>query len=130
MPRGNFSRSRMHAAATTGPASGAHPASSTPASGCGKSSSSLKEQRRGIGAKPMEPRRESPVGAWGFCGLVLDPPWREAPRFAVLVEEHDIAVRIAQPRLAPHPRLVPRAMFERKAAPRQLLDARVEVVAL
>jgi hypothetical protein len=38
----------MQAAATTGPASGAHPASSTPASGCGKSSSILKEQRRGI----------------------------------------------------------------------------------
>src|SRR5690349_17665333 len=48
IPRGNLSRSRMQAAATTGPASGAQPASSTPASGCGKSSSSLKEQRRGI----------------------------------------------------------------------------------
>src|SRR6476659_3245071 len=48
IPRGNLSRLRMQAAATTGPASGAHPASSTPASGCGNSSSSLKEQRRGI----------------------------------------------------------------------------------
>ena len=35
IPRGNFVRSRITAAATTGPASGAHPASSTPASGSG-----------------------------------------------------------------------------------------------
>src|SRR3954447_16577186 len=48
MPRGKLSRLRMQAPATTGPASGAQPASSTPASGCGNSISSLKEQRRGI----------------------------------------------------------------------------------
>src|SRR3569833_743273 len=111
----------MHAAATTGPAKGAHPASSTPASGCGKSSSSLKEQRRGIDRKPMEARRESPVPSEIFCGCV-DPPGRKAARFTGLVQEHDVAVRVAKARLAPHPGLVTRAMLECQAAACELLD--------
>jgi len=47
---------------------------------------------------------------------------------AGLVEKDDIAVRIAQARLAPHPGLVPGAMFERDSAPSELLDAFVQVV--
>ena len=60
---------------------------------------------------------------------MLDPPWREAARFAGLVEEDDIAVGIAKPRLAPHPRLVARTMLEGDAGAGQLLDPLVEVVA-
>ena len=57
------------------------------------------------------------------------PPRREAPRFAGLVEEDDVAVGIAKPGFAPHPGLVARAMLERDAAARQLLDPLVEIVA-
>src|SRR5947209_8633858 len=61
---------------------------------------------------------------------VLHPPRRKAPRFARLVKEDDVAVGIAQPRFAPHPRLVPRPMLERHAAAGELLDALVEIVTL
>src|SRR5690348_13379874 len=61
--------------------------------------------------------------------LVFHPPRRETPSFARLVEEDDVSVRIAQPRLAPHPRLVARAVLEGEPAPCQLLDALVEIVA-
>src|SRR5512133_2709303 len=76
----------------------------------------------------MERRLESPAFSMIFCGLV-DPPGREAARFAGLVEEDDVAVRVAKPRLAPHPWLVARAMLEREPAPRELLNAIVEIVA-
>ena len=49
--------------------------------------------------------------------------------FAGLVEEDDIAVGVAQPRLAPHPRLVARAMLEGDPVARKLFDPLVEVVA-
>src|SRR5689334_8269792 len=62
--------------------------------------------------------------------ISIDPPRREPPRFARLVEKDDVDVRVAQPRLAPHPRLVARSMLERNAATRELLDPFVEVVAL
>src|SRR5687768_4676566 len=45
MPRGKCARSRITAAATTGPANGAQPASSTPATGSGCTLSSLKQGR-------------------------------------------------------------------------------------
>src|SRR5438270_2852043 len=128
MPRGNLLRSRMHAPATTGPASGAQPASSTPASGCGKSSSNLKVQLRGIAPEPMAGLSESPVGRRNICGLV-HPPRREAAGFAGFVEEDDVAVGIAEARLAPHPRLVAGSMLERDSAPSKLFDAVVEIVA-
>src|SRR5205085_7620777 len=57
------------------------------------------------------------------------PPRRKAARFSGLVKEDDVAVGIAQPRFAPHPRLVARAMLERNPAPPQLLDALIEIVA-
>ena len=147
IPRGNFSRSRMTAAATTGPASGAHPASSTPASGCGKSSSSLKAPghlpplKGGQGYTVVENsishEGTKKKGATKSCDafapylLVWIRPSATAGSagFAGLVEEDDVAVGVAQPRLAPHPRLVARAMLERDPAPRQLLDPFVEVVA-
>src|SRR5438270_13332547 len=47
-----------------------------------------------------------------------------------LVEKDDVAVRVAEARLAPHPRLVARAVLERNSAARQLLDSFVEIVAL
>src|SRR5690348_6955314 len=133
MPRGNFSRLRMHAPATTGPASGAHPASSTPASGCGKSSSSLKEQRRGIESDSCT-RARAPVQTFSrqklWKSLAFEPPRREAPRFARMIEEYDVPVGIAKARLAPHPRLVARPVLERNAAACKLLDPFVEIVAL
>mgnify|MGYP003292400838 CR=1 FL=1 len=55
----------------------------------------------------------------------LDPPRREAARLARLVEEDDVAVGVAQPRLAPHPRLVARAVLERKAGAGEAFDALV-----
>ena len=70
------------------PASGAQPASSTPAS-CGKSSSILKVQRRGIAqAYGGSMSRQTPNRK-----IVdeVDPPGWEAPRFAGLVEEDDVA---------------------------------------
>src|SRR3954454_5997197 len=73
IPRGNLSRSRITAAATTGPASGAQPASSTPASGCGKSISSLKEQRRGIRPLFVIPAK---AGTQILFLFPLDPPFR------------------------------------------------------
>src|SRR3982750_1224982 len=96
IPRGNLSRSRMQAAATTGPASGAQPASSTPASGWGKSSSSLNEQRRGIESDSCTPadatvQSRKRQKLWKTL-LFLNPPRWEAPRFASLVEEDDVAV--------------------------------------
>src|SRR5438270_980276 len=125
----------MQAPATTGPASGAQPASSTPASGCGNSSSSLKEQRRGMPPywsfpQKREPRFSHPRFRWHdeMCGLLLHPPWRKAAVLAGMIEEDDVAVGIAEPCLAPHPRLVPGTVLERDSAPRQLLDALVEVV--
>src|SRR3954469_12857864 len=118
----------IHAAATTGPARGAQPASSTPASGCGKSSSSLKVQLRGIAPEPMERLSESPVGRRNICGLV-HPPRREAAGFSSFVEEYDVAVGIAEARLAPHPRLVAGSVLERDSAARELLDPVVEIVA-
>src|SRR5438270_1077166 len=121
MPRGNLLRSRMHAPATTGPASGAQPASSTPASGCGKSSSNLKVQLRGIAPEPMERLSESPVGHGNICGLV-HPPRREAARFAGFVQEDDVAVGVAEAGFAPHPRLVPGSMLEGNSATREVLD--------
>src|SRR4029078_1647138 len=65
--------------------------------------------------KPMETLSESPVGAHVFCGLVCHPPRREASGLARLVEEDNVPVRIAEPRFAPHPWLVARAMLERQA---------------
>src|SRR6476469_6424762 len=65
------------------------------------------------------------------CGksLVFDPPRRETARLARLVEKDDVAVGIAQPRLAPHPRLVARAMLEREPATGELLNPLIEIVA-
>src|SRR5690242_3569413 len=116
----------MQAAATTGPASGAHPASSTPASGCGKSISSLNEQRRGIESESCTPR-PSPVQTVSrqklWKSLSFYPPRREAARFPGLVEEDNVAVGIAEARLPPHPRLVAWPMLERNSAAGELLDA-------
>src|SRR4051794_16970539 len=64
-----------------------------------------------------------------MCGLLPNSPRREAARLAGLVEEDDVAVGVAQTRLAPHPRLVARAVLEGDAAARELLDAVVEIVA-
>src|SRR5690242_2465293 len=64
-----------------------------------------------------------------MCGLFLHSPRWEAAVLPRLVEEDDVAVRVAQPRLAPHPRLVARAMLEGDSAPRQRFDPRVKVVA-
>src|SRR6185437_1666416 len=105
----------MQAAATTGPASGAHPASSTPASGCGKSSSSLKEQRRGMVSDSCTRRwpavqTVSRQKLWK-SELFFHPPRREAAVLARMIEEDDVAVGVAQPRLAPHPGLVTRAVL-------------------
>src|SRR5437763_14552802 len=129
----------MQAAATTGPARGAHPASSTPASGCGKSNSSLKEQRRGMPPyssfpRKREPRFSGPAGSRfrgddEMCGLFLNPPRREAAVLAGLVKENDVTVGVAEPRLAPHPRLVARTMLEGDATARQLFDPLVEAAA-
>src|SRR3954447_10660373 len=132
IPRGNLSRSRMQAAAITGPASGAHPASSTPANGCGKSSSSLKVQRRGIESTLAPLRMQASSRRTDtICGklLVFHPPGWEPSCFARLVEEYDVAVRIAKPRLTPHPGLVPWAVLERYAAPCELFDPLVEIIA-
>src|SRR5436190_163538 len=140
MPRGNFSRSRITAAATTGPASGAQPASSTPASGVGKSRSSLKQGRAIAVANPFffrhssescnQPyfsvdRKVDPGSSPGWRILTGHPPRREAAGFAGLVEEDGVAGRVAQPRLAPHPGLVARAMLEGNAQARQLVDQSV-----
>src|SRR3954451_2725039 len=64
-----------------------------------------------------------------MCGLLLHPPRREAAVLARLIEEDDVAVGIAQPRFAPHPRLITWAVLEGEAVPRKLLHARVEVIA-
>src|SRR5688572_679563 len=71
----------------------------------------------------------SPVAAAKICGSV-HPPRREAAGFAGMVEENDIAVGVAEPRLAPHPRLVARAVLERDPAAREPIDPLVEIVAL
>src|SRR4029453_3350173 len=62
--------------------------------------------------------------------LVFHPPGRETARLAGLVEKDDVPVGIAQPRFAPHPRLVARSVLERDPAARKQLDALVEIVAL
>src|SRR5438105_12265778 len=116
----------MHAAATTGPASGAQPASSTPASGCGKSSSSLNEQRRGIESLCVPLQRQwSSQQTRRTCGKlkisILHPPRRKTPRFARFVEKDDVAVGVAEARFAPHPGLIARAVLERDAAAGELL---------
>src|SRR5438067_1182877 len=77
----------------------------------------------------MDRLDESPVVAPTICGLLLDAPRREAAILTGLVEKDDVAVGIAQPRLAPHPRLIARPVLEGDAAPRKLLDPRVEIVA-
>src|SRR3954470_2929833 len=82
-----------------------------------------------MAAKPMDGLGESPEARANFCGLVLDPPRREAARFSGLVEKDDVAVGVAQASLAPHPRLVPGPVLERDALTSQLLDPLVEVVA-
>ena len=131
IPRGKCLRSRITAAATTGPASGAQPASSTPASGSGNSRSSLKQGSAIESARLIGPQAE--VASWPvtpkICGSV-DPPRREAARFAGLVEEDDIARRdrAAAPRAtstagcAGHARTACRSRASRSTS-------RVEVVA-
>src|SRR5690242_255163 len=122
----------MQAAATTGPASGAHPASSTPASGCGKSSSSLKEQRRGIESDSCTPANagvQTAIRQKLWKSLAFHPPRREAASLTGLVKENDIPVWIAKASLAPHPRLVARAVLEGDSGSGQLLDAFVEIIA-
>src|SRR3954454_11734798 len=71
---------------------------------------------------------ESPAVESRNCGLI-DPPGREAARFAGLVEEDDVARGVAKSRLAPHPRLVAGRVLERNSGSCQPLDLSVEVVA-
>src|SRR5439155_16929793 len=137
-PRGNLARSRMLAPATTGPASGAHPASSTPASGCGNSMSSLKEQRRGIESSCVPLRRQgSRHVVWlstEKTGLLssqeaesaFHSPRREAAAFGGFLEKDDVTVRIAQARLAPYPGMVARTMLEGDSAAGERLHSPVE----
>src|SRR5690349_1942875 len=70
------------------------------------------------------------LGALERSGSAFHSPRREAARFPGLVEEEDVAVRIAKACLAPHPGLVSRTMLECNSATRKLLHALVEVVAL
>src|SRR6476661_2855222 len=60
---------------------------------------------------------------------LLHPPGRETARFSSLIEEDDIAIGVAKPRLAPHPRLIAGAVLERNSAPRQLLHPLIQIVA-
>src|SRR5687768_5940558 len=71
MPRGKCARSRITAAATTGPASGAQPASSTPATGSGWTFSSLK-QGRAIEAQPIQGLGWAPVRISCNFHIVVD----------------------------------------------------------
>jgi hypothetical protein len=64
-----------------------------------------------------------------MCGLLVHAPRRKAAVLAGLVEENDVAVGIAQPRLAPHPRLIARAVLEREPFAREPLHPLVQIVA-
>src|SRR5215218_8387371 len=77
----------------------------------------------------MDRLNESPDADSQSCGLI-DAPGRKAPCFARLVEEDDVARRIAQASLAPHPRLIARSMLEGDAGTCEPLDLRIEIVAL
>src|SRR3569623_3608226 len=87
MLRGIPLSGRITAAATTGPASGPRPASSTPATGATQSFSCL---RLGIG----------------------QPPGREAPVLVGRVEADGVAGRIGAARLAPQPALLGRGSID------------------
>src|SRR3569623_2103831 len=105
MPRGIPLAGRSTAAATTGPASGPRPASSTPATGATQSFSCL---RLGIG----------------------QPPGREAPVLVGLVEADRVAGRIGEARLAPQPALLGRELIERHPGALQPRDLGIKVLAL
>src|SRR3569623_1875519 len=105
MPRGMPLAGRITAAATTGPASGPRPASSTPATGARQSFSCL---RLGIG----------------------QPPGREASVLAGRVEADGVAGRIGEARLAPQPALLGRESIEGHPGALHPRDLGIKVLAL
>src|SRR5689334_2458504 len=76
-----------------------------------------------IPAKSRYVSTMDPENKFRVTDSVVHPPRRITARLARLVKEDDVAVGVAQPRLAPHPRLVARAVLERQSGTRQLLDS-------